>query len=139
MVTIKRVFDYYQGLYEELFWNFVDNSNVINKCPLNGKNINYKNSFKENEELSDLICRLRGEVPEPSLDINIPSPCDGCGCLNLAHIRVRSGCNPSGDLKYCFDDEPFESCPGNCEYEVIGICKRFYEFDPNKVTLLKWM
>ncbi len=115
MKSIKRVFDYYEGIHQQLFWNSIDNNKVINTCPMNGKSINY-------DDLSD-----------------IPFPCNGCGCLNLAEIRVRSGCNTLGTLNYCFDGEPNESCPGNCEYEVIGICKRFCEIEQGKITLMKWM
>ena len=137
MESIKRIFDYYKDVYEGLFWNSIDNSKVINKCPLNSKPVNYNNFSNEDEV--DIISLIRGEVPEKSLDINIPSPCDACGCLNLAEIRIRSGCNTLGILHYCFDDEPFETCPGNCEYEIIGICKRFCELEPKKITLIKWM
>jgi len=137
MKSIKRVFDYYNGIHKELFWN-LDNSKlkVVNKCPINGKPINYNNP--PNEDDSDILCLIRGEVPEASLGIVIPSPCDDCSCLQLAEKRIRSGCDPSGTLKYCFDGEHFESCPGNCEYEVIGICKRYCEIEPEKITLMKW-
>ena len=114
-MIVEKIFEYQEGIENILFFTTVDGPLI---------------DHPERKKLKILEkCPLNGETikyTEPPDDLDyffkeeyfdytiIPSPCDGCGCFQ-----------PVNDLKE--------------DYGVSGVCKRYCEIDPNKITLLRWM